>query len=324
MATYRVAFLDVYAPGALAEVEAQLPDNFELVAVRTYDEQERIAAVSGADFILAGWPAITADLMDAAPKLKLIQKSGIGYEKIDVKAAAARGIPVAITAGGNAIPVAEHTVMLILAVYRRLLYADRSLREGRWVKAEMRATAYLLNGKTVGILGFGNIGRQVARRVRAFDTRILYFDRVRPSPEEERELGVEYRPLDELAAEADVLSVHLPYTPETHRLIGADVFSRMKPTAIVVTTARGDIVDEAALVEALKTGRILGAGLDVFAEEPPSGDHPLMRLDNVVLTPHYAGSAIDNVANVARHAFANMVRVTRGEPLPEADLVLPR
>ena len=178
-----------------------------------------------------------------------------------MKAAAKRGIPVAITAGSNAVPVAEHTLLLMLAVSKRLPHVDHSLRQGRWLKSEIRAVTYQLNGKTVGLVGFGNIGREVAKRVRAFNAQILYYDKVRPSAQVEEQLGATFCPLDDLLARADIISIHVPLLPETTRLIDKRAFSLMKPSAILINASRGGVVDEGALVEALKSNRLRGAGI---------------------------------------------------------------
>ncbi len=322
MAKYQVACLEAFTPEVVAEIRAQLPQDFEMLAAKTNSEEEMLALVRSADFILfAGNARLTGEVMDAAPRLKLIQKWGIGVDKIDLRAAADRAIPVAITAGSNAIPVAEHTVMLMLAVYRRLSYADRTVRQGRWLRAEIRNFCYQMCGKTVGIVGFGNIGKQVAKRVSAFDAHVIYYDPIRPATEVEQRLGVEYRDLEQLFAQSDIVSLHLPLTPATRAFVDERLISMMKPTAILVNCSRGEVIDEPSLVGALRSGRILGAGLDVFAAEPAEPGNPLFELDNVVVTPHSAGSVIDNVANVARHAFANMVKVANGDALSEADLI---
>ena len=321
MARYKVAFLDVYEPPAVAEIRRVMPQDFELTAVVTYDEAERLAAVADADVILAGWAPVPAHVIAAAPRLKFIQKWGIGYEKIDVVAAANRGIPVAITAGANAIPVAEHTVMLMLAVYRRLPFVDRELRQGRWLKSEARSFSYQLFGKTVALLGMGHIGRQVAARVRGFEARVIYHDKVRPAPEVEAQLGVSYRPLEQMLEEADIVSLHVPLNAGTRQIINRDALARMKPGAVLINTCRGGVVDEGALIDALRAGLLLGAGLDVFATEPATPDNPLWQMDNVVVSPHSAAATFDNVAQVAGHAFANAARVLRGEPLDPEDVV---
>jgi len=321
MAKYKVALIEVFSPEVVAEITSCVPEEFELVATKTHDEQEKIVIATGADFILVGGVPLSAAVIAAAPKARLIQKWGIGVDKIDLKAAAARGIPVAITAGANSTPVAEHAIALMLAVYRRIPYVDRKLRQGIWLKSENRSVSYQINGKTVGIVGFGNIARQVARRVRAFNAKVIYYDVVRPSPEVEAELGASYRPLNELLAQADIITLHTPLTPETRNLIDARAFSLMKPTAIVINTSRGPVIDEPALVEALKTGKIMAAGLDTFVKEPAEAGNPLFELENVVVTPHIAGGVMDNVANQARHCFGNMQKVLKGEPLSPADVI---
>ncbi len=322
MAKYRVACLEVYHPDILAEIQSQVPEGFEMVYAKSYDEKERLDLVADADFILfAGTFPLVARHLEATPKLKLIQKWGIGVDMIDLKAVAARGVPLAITAGSNATVVAEHTIMLMLAALKRLAHVDHNLRQGRWLKSVSRTFSYQMRGKTVGIVGFGNIGKEVTKRLKGFECRVIYFDTIRPTPEVERQLDVTFRSLDDLLREADVVSVHVPLTPQTEKLIDARRLSLMKRTAVLVNCARGGVVDEAALVDALKTGTIHGAGIDVFAEEPAKAGNPLFALENVVLTPHSAGSVIDNVANIARHCFRNMQKVAGGEPLSEADLI---
>jgi phosphoglycerate dehydrogenase-like enzyme len=322
MARYKVACLEVYPPAILEEIKGQVPEDFEFRCVTSYDEQERLDLISDADFILFAGPCpLTGRHMDAAPKVKLIQKWGIGVDMIEIKAAAERGIPVAITAGANATMVAEHTVMLMLATYKRLPLVDRNLRQGNWMKSVSRTFSYQLRGKTVGIVGLGNIGKEVAKRVRAFECRVIYYDKVRPAPEVEQQLGAEFRPLDELIAEADIVTLHMPLAADTEKLIDARRLSLMKPKAVLINCARGEVVDEAALTDALKSSRILGAGLDVFATEPARAGNPLFELDNVVLTPHTAGGVIDSVPLIIRHCFDNMRKVAQGEPLREADVV---
>ena len=321
MAKYKVALIEVFSPDVVAEIRSCVPEEFDLVATTTHEEQEKIAVATGADFILVGGVPLSAAVIAAAPNVRLIQKWGIGVDKIDLKAAAKRGIPVAITAGANAIPVAELAIALMLAVYRKIPYVDRKLRQGVWLKSEMRSVSYQINGKTVGIIGLGNIGRQVARRVRAFNARVIYYDMVRPTPEVEAEVGATYKPLDDLLAQADIITLHTPLTDETRNLINAHAFSLMKPKAILINTSRGPVIDEPALVEALKTGKIMAAGLDTFAKEPAQAGNPLFELENVVVTPHIGGGVIDNVANSARHCFGNMQKVLNGEPLSPADVI---
>jgi D-3-phosphoglycerate dehydrogenase len=263
--------------------------------------------------------------MDAAPRLQLVQKWGIGVDKIDLAAARARGIPVAITAGANAVPVAEFTLLLMLAVLRRLPEREAQFRGGEWHRARdgTRLEARSLRGRRVGLIGLGAIGRQVAKRLAAFDADVRYFDIRRPTAAEEQALHVTFQELDALLSEADIVSFHVPYTRATRGMLSRERIARLRPGAIVINTARGEVVDEVALAEALESGALGGAGIDVFGGEPPPPDHPLLRVraPGLVLAPHVACSVFDNVANVARHAFRNIQRVLAGEPLPAADLV---
>jgi D-3-phosphoglycerate dehydrogenase len=322
MAEHVVAFTDVMTPRVNAEIARVAPAGFCVRFAAGADEAARLAILADADFIFGGVASITAAMIRAAPRLRLIQKWGIGTDKIDLEAARQAGVPVAITFGANAAPVAEHALALMLSVLRRLPYVDRNMRAGRWVRAEMREVCFQLAGRTVGLLGFGNVARMLAHRLRGFDMRILYTD-IRPADlATEAALHARRVPFDELLREAEVLSVHLPLTTATRGLIGAAAMATMKREAIIINTSRGGIVDEAALCAALREGRLLGAGLDVFDAEPLAADHPLLALDTVVLSPHTAGSVFDNVAQQARHGFANMQAVLRGEPLAAEDVVV--
>lgn len=322
MSGIRVGCLDVWDPEVRRVVGEVGAPRFACRFATSYDEAEQADIVRESEFLLVGWAAVSADLLRASNRLRMIHKWGIGVDRIDVEAVRAAGIPLAITAGANAAPVAELAIALTLAVYRRLLVADKAMREGRWLKAELRTSCFQIAGKTVGLLGFGNIGRMLARRLRGFEPRILYFDERRAEPALERDLGVEYRPLAEVVAEADILSLHLPLTEETRQIVDAAMIARMKRGAVLINTARGELVDESALYDALVSGHLLGAGLDAFADEPPPAGHPLFRLDNVVATPHCGGGVMDNVVNVARHAFGNMERFLDGQPINPADVVV--
>jgi D-3-phosphoglycerate dehydrogenase / 2-oxoglutarate reductase len=319
--------LDGHEPEVRAVIADECPASLELRMVTSASPDERLALAKDAAFFIGGIAPIPAGLMDAAPGLRLIQKWGIGVDKIDLAAARARGIPVAITAGANAVPVAEFTLLLMLAVLRQLPQRQAQLEGGEWNRArgDARIAARQLRGKRVALVGLGAIGRQVAKRLQAFDAEVHYFDIRRPTPVEEQAFGVRFQELDTLLAEADIVSLHVPCTSATRRMLSRDRIARLRPGAIVINTSRGEVVDEVALAEALDDGRLGGAGLDVFGAEPPSPDHPLLRVraPGLVLAPHVAGSVFDNVATVARHAFRNIQRVLDGRPLSPADLVAP-
>lgn len=324
MAKQVVACLDVWAPNVRQVVRDNAPPDFDLRFADSYDEAEQLGLVRGCDLILVGGATLSEAMIEAAlPRLRFIQKWGIGVDKIDVAAARRLHVPLAITGGANAVPVAELAVALMLSVYRRIPYADRKTRAGEWIKPQMRGMCYMIDGKTVGLLGFGAIARMVARRLAGFDCRVVYFDVNRADHITERALNARWVPLDELLATSDILSVHVPLTPQTANIIDAAAIARMKDGAIIVNTARGGIVDEVALHAALVSGKLRGAGIDTFAEEPPPQDHPLLALDNVVVTPHAGGGVFDNVDNVARHAIGNMLKVLAGAPLAAQDVVVP-
>lgn len=321
-----VACLDNWAPAVREVVRTvvrhQTEHELELCFANSYDDAEQHGLIERADIALPGWAAITGPMLDRAHRLRFIQKWGIGVDRIDVNAVRARGIPLAITAGSNAAPVAELAIALMLGVYRRIAQVDRAMREGRWLKAEMREVCFQISGKTVGLIGFGNIGRMLARRLRGFDCEVIYHDTVRAPPALEAELGVRYVDFAPLIEQSDIVSLHAPATPATEHLMNADTLAAMKRGAILINTARGELIDEAALVRALKSGHLRGAGLDTFAQEPPPADHPLLQLDQVVATPHIGGGVFDNVENVARHAIGNILRFLSGAPIAPADLIV--
>ncbi len=319
--TYKVAVVGrAFGPEAQAIIQQAAPPEFDL----SFDVDTGEGAhplIRQSDFCLVTAP-ITEKLLSESPNLRMVHKWGIGVDKIDLPGAERQGVYVAITAGSNAGAVSEHAVLLILASLRRLALADRSMREGKWIYTELRPMCRKLSGKTVGILGFGNIGKNVAQRLAGFDVEIIYSDPYRAPAEAEERLKARYVSFDELIAQSDILTLHCPGGEANHHLINADVLSRMKKHSVLVNCARGDVVDEKALVAALKSGHLLAAGLDAFDPEPLPPSSELTKLDNVILTPHTAGSVLDNVAPVAEHAFTNMLRMIRGEPIPKSDLVV--
>jgi phosphoglycerate dehydrogenase-like enzyme len=269
-----------------------------------------------ADFLLtAVWPVGPAELQ-AAPRLRMVHHQGVGHDHIDKEALRARGIPLALCPAGTTVGVAEHTLLLILAVYKRLVVADARLRQGAWLQWQLRSTSFELAGKTLGLVGFGRIGRAVAKRAHAFDARIVYHDPY--MTERPPEAGAwDARPmgLDDLLACADIVSLHTPATADTRRLIGAPELARMRRSAVLINTSRGSVVDEAALLAALESRRIAGAGLDVFEEEPLGRDSRLLRCEWVVLTPHIAAGSVDAFRVKMRSVFENLERFVRGEPI---------
>jgi D-3-phosphoglycerate dehydrogenase len=318
---YKVACLDVWTSNVRAEVHKVAPANFSLVFADSYDPNHQAELASDADFIVPGFAAVNEALLMNAKRLKMVHKWGIGIDAIDQKALKTRGIGLAITSGGNAGPVAELALALMLSVYRRLPYVQRTLREGLWVTSEMRETCLQVTGKTIGLVGFGHIARALAKRLSGFEVRILYFDPRRANSELESKLRVEYQNLDTLLQHSDIVSLHLPLNEKTTRLVNAHFIQQMKDGAVLINTARGGIVDDHALAAALQSGKLRGAGLDAFEQEPPPVDYPLLKMEQVVSTPHIGGGVFDNVAPVAHHVFTNLTKYVHGEPISAEDLI---
>lgn len=287
--------------------------------VQGYSSQDEVPddVAAQAEFVVSP-PPVTVDkaLIARAPKLRLIQVPGHGFDHINLADAAAAGVPVATIAstGAEAHTVAEMALLLAGAASRRVLLGDRRVRAGEWGQLQMVQTGiFELAGKTIGLVGLGRIGREVAKRARAFDMRVLFFDVYRPGEEAEREIGVEYRELDALLAEADIVSLHAPLTPETRGVINDKTLALMKATAVLVNTARGPLVDAHALARALREGIIRAAAIDVFDPEPPAKDNPLLGLENAVLSPHMAGVTAESLMRIIFAALQNVKRVADGQ-----------
>jgi phosphoglycerate dehydrogenase-like enzyme len=233
---------------------------------------------------------------------------------VNIEGARKARVPICSNGGANSVAVAEHAIMLMLAVYRKLIAFHQNVAAGHWHGGIPRAVnIFEIDGKTVGLVGFGNIGEQVARRLRGFNARIVYYDSARRAPAEEAALDVEYVPLDQLLARADIVSLHMPLNESTRGVIGRDALSRMKTGAVLINTCRGEVVDEEALMEALREGRLLGAGLDTLQKEPTDSANPILRLPNVVLTPHSAGPTVDSFRKRFQNGYQNIERVAKGE-----------
>ncbi|MDI3307161.1 MAG: 2-hydroxyacid dehydrogenase [Acetobacteraceae bacterium] len=311
--TGRILMMDS-ALSATEIAREMLPAGFELV-VASPGSPDFAAAAAGAEYLLGfGDPAINDAFYRAAPRLKLYQLLSAGYDRCDIEAARRAGVPICNNGGANSTAVAEHAIMLMLALCRRLVWQHRNVAAGRWRGNDLAGTRlYELRGRTLGIVGLGAIGKKVARLANAFGMAVQYYDIDRLSEAEEDALNVRFRLLNEVLRSSDIVSLHVPLTPSTRHMIGAAELRLMRPDAYLINTCRGPVVDESALIEALASGVIAGAGLDVFDQEPPPADNPLFRLDNVVLTPHFAGPTWDNQQARFRNAFDNCQRVARGE-----------
>ena len=314
----RRVFYNSHATAAVyAIIRGELPAGFELVTLDADDEAERIEKIRDCEVAIVASAPLRRGVIEAATRLRLVHHQGVGYhDTVDWAALAERRIPLALTPEGTTTGVAEHAVMLALAVCKRLPYADAELRQGRWHINALRPESRELSGMTVGYLGMGRIGQAVAERLRVFGTRGIYFDEAQPLPAaRERELGLERVGFDALLARSDLLSLHVPLTPATRHIVDRAAIAKMKPGALIVNTARGGLIDEVALAEALADGRLGGAGLDVFEKEPPSPSDPLLALRNVVVTPHISAGTRDALGVKMRAVFANVLRFYAGEPL---------
>lgn len=275
---------------------------------------EDLAEVADADFLVVGLEPVDETVLAAADKVKLIQRLGAGYDNIDLRAAVQRGIAVCNMPDFNAATVAEHAIMMMLALLRRVFDSTLLMKSTQWPAAALAARGlHDLRGKILGILGCGGIGREVARRACAFDVEILYHDHRRLVAADEKAFGARRVTLEELLERSDVLTCHLPHTRESEGMIGRAELGRMKRTAVIVNTARGAIIDEEALADALEEGAIAGAGLDVFRDEPLAPRHRLRRCPNVLLTPHLAGQTREAMDRMVTMMLENLHRVARGE-----------
>jgi D-3-phosphoglycerate dehydrogenase len=318
-ADVRVGVLDSFE-GALSKVlEAALPSGWACVQPVDDAPESQLEVVRDSDVVFAMWRPVTRRMVESASRLRLVQKLGAGIDRIDLDACRERGVAVARLTGVNAAPVAEHVVMLLLAALRRLPESNRRVKAGEWFKEEARAFQRELRHKTVGLIGLGHVGREVAARLRGFEAKLVYFDVQRAPAAVEAQLDLTYVDLDQLVAASDLISLHVPLVPETRHILDEARIRSMKPDAIVVNCARGGLVDERALGDALREGRIAGAALDTFAQEPLT-DSSLVGLENVICTPHSAGATADNFSVVAGRAAENARRYLAGEPLPQADV----
>lgn len=285
---------------------------------RILTRSELIQAVKRADYLYCLLTnTVDAEVLDANPNLKIVANMAVGYNNVDVVAATARRIPVTNTPGVLTETSADLSWALLMAVARRIVEADNYTRAGKFTAwGPLIMTGADVHGKTLGIVGMGRIGEAVARRARGFDMRILYHNRRPIDPAREAALGAAYVDLGTLLREADFVSIHTPYSSETHHLIGAGQLAQMKATAFLINTSRGAVVDEKALVGALREKRIAGAGLDVYENEPAIEPELLSMTSNTVLLPHIASASLETRTLMAVTAAENVVAVIRGERPP--------
>lgn len=295
-------------------VEDEVPAGFRIAFLSGQTQDALLEEISKADYILAGGRLkITREVLERADRLKMIQRSGVGLDALDLHAIKEKGVPLYVNGGVNAESVAEYALLLILACLRRLVEIDRNTKNGIWKKQEQGVRTSELKGKTVGIIGMGNTARTLVGLLKPFHVHILYYDLFRMEPGYESENDMTFVDVGELLSGSDVVTVHCALTEETRGLINAENIARMKPGAILVNTARGEIVDPDALAEGLSTGRISYAALDVHTAEPIREDYPLKDIGNVILTPHIAGVTADSFRAMMRGAFRNIECFENGD-----------
>lgn len=293
------------------------PEGFRVeVADLDLDRPHALGLMARADYLL-GFPYhLDAEAFAAASSgVKLIQLLSAGFDEIDIEQAAEHGMPVATNGGANSVAVSEHAILLTLAALKRLPELSARVLAADWpIPNTYSSNIFELNGKVFGLVGLGQIGRKVAHLAQAFGATVVYYDVFRPEVEVEKQLGVEYLELDELLSRSDVVSLHLPLSDLTERMIGDEQFAAIKPGAVLVNTARGQLVDEAALLRALDSGRVSVAALDTLAHEPATTEtSPLVGHANVIVTPHSAGSTWDSWRVRLENGFSNIVAVENGE-----------
>ncbi|HEX3347984.1 MAG TPA: hydroxyacid dehydrogenase [Acetobacteraceae bacterium] len=298
---------------AMLEARSDLDVKFLTTEFRGPPLQKALAeSIADADGVMIGLERVDADLINSAPNLRVISRFGVGFDTLDIPACTRRGIPVGVVNGANDLSVAEHTMMLMLTVARRTLEMDASVRRGTWMVQEGRRM-HELAGRTVLAVGYGRIGTRVARLCTAFGMTVMVHDPAFPTPRIAADGHIPAPDLMAAVPRADVVTLHCPLQQDTRGMIDRNFLSQMKRSAWLINTARGGLVDELALAEALKTGEIEAAGVDVLVREPPDAANPLFALPNVVLSPHNAAAPLECFAKMSRRAVANLLDTLDGK-----------
>ncbi|MBQ1510868.1 MAG: phosphoglycerate dehydrogenase, partial [Selenomonadaceae bacterium] len=293
-----------------------LEKEFEVVVKEKISHEELLSIIPEFDALMVRSASkVTADVIERAEKLKIIGRAGVGVDNIDIPAATARGIIVINSPGGNTIAATEHTMAMMLAMSRHIPIANETLQKGEWNRKKYVGVE--LRGKTLGVVGMGRIGSGVAKRALAFDMNVIAYD---PYINEERakSLGVKVGSLDDVIAEADFITVHMPLTPETKGMISMEQMKKMKKGVRLVNCARGGIIDEADLAQAVKDGIVAGAAIDVFTSEPIPADHPLLGVPGIILTPHLGASTVEAQIGVSVDVSEGILAALKGEPVSTA------
>lgn len=309
-----ILFTNKYEGKPLEIVQSEIPDGFQIRFLDIQTQDALLSEVASADYILAGGRLkVTREVLDKAEKLRMIQRSGVGLDALDLVAIKERGIPLYVNQGVNAESVAEHTLLLMLACLRKLPTINQNTKNGIWKKQEQGVQTAELKEKTVGIVGMGSIAKTLVTLLKPFRVRILYYNLIQMPIEFEREYNMTFVGIEDLLKYSDIVTIHCALTPETRNLINAETVGIMKSGAILINTARGEIVDPVAVADALRSGKLSYSAFDVHAKEPISDDYPLKDIEEVILTPHIAGVTVDSFRAMMHDALRNIECFDKGE-----------
>ena len=311
----RILLIDPLPPPLVERMRPMFPAGTNLDVVSSLSEEDLARHAADAEILLVIHRNVDAHILSILPHVRFIQRVGVGYDNLDLEALQAAGVVAAYTPGANAVAVAEHTILLMLALLKRFPAAESATRQGGWPTMELfQAGIGDLANSTVGLVGFGSIGQAVAQRLAPFETHLLYTARHAVNSATEQQFGVRYVSLDDLLASSTIVSLHVPLTEATRRLIGETELAKMQAGAFLINTSRGEVIDEAALHHAIESGKLGGAALDVLTNEGPGGN-PFVDLPQVIVTPHMAGGSRAAVERAIQMALANIARYLRGEPV---------
>lgn len=320
----KIVLLDPSGAAQLDRFRPFLPKDATISSPASRQAEDQIAAISQADFAITADVAVTDAMFAAAGPggLKAVHKWGVGYDNIDLAAARAAAVRVLRTAGSNSVPVAETALAMMLALQRNLVRGHMAMQDGRWIKNVLSPESFILSGRTIGIVGFGYIGQRLARLLAGFGCEILYHQRTRLDPAVEAELNARHVSLDELLALADIVSLHCPLSDMTRNLFNAAAFAKMKPGSSLVNLARGGIVVENDLADAIESGHLRGAAIDVFSIEPVQPGNRLVGLERVIVTPHIGALAADLFPKTVARMMANFSAIARGDEPDPCDILV--
>lgn len=311
--TLKILLTNHYEGKPAEIIKSAVPDGFELEMLESVSQQELEGKVKEADYLLvSGRLKINRTVLGNAQNIKMIQRTGVGLDSIDLEYIRNHDIPFYVNKGVNAQSVAEHTILLMLASLRNLVEINENTKRGIWKKQAQGVCTHELCGKTVGLIGMGAIGRKVAGMLKAFGAEVLYNDVSKMKQEDENALGIKFSTREEIIEKSDIISLHCPLTDDTRHMINDRAVNKMKNGVILINTARGGLIDEAALINGIKNGKIAGAGIDVYEKEPVDNSE-VLNLQNVITTPHIGGVTYDSFYQMMYQAMRNIEMFDKGQ-----------